>query len=264
MSANPALPVLITLLVSLLPIAVYCLVLSSINRRSEPLLVRGVWDFAGVLFAASGMALWAVPAMLVTLHERSFEHSLAGESTRSFEELLRQWWIIWAAYFALVVGGGLFLLWLRKPTTAIYTVQTDLVPHLLATTLQRLGYDFAQNAQHQFLIAPAKTLASTAITTPEVISTSDVFQPTTDAGPPYSAAVEVQPLASMCHATLHWYDPAPSVRLEIEEELRKQLAGAGSAENSAAIWQLGVSILLFGALFLSVLFFILAGFYPRH
>jgi hypothetical protein len=260
MAANPALSVLITLLVSLFPIAVYCLTLSSINRRAEPLLVRGVTDFAGVLFAASGMVLWTVPAMLVAWHERSF----AAESTRSFEQLLNQWWAIWAGYFALVVGGSVFLLWLRTPTSAIYNVQSDLVPHLLAATLQRLGYDFAQNAQHQFLIAPAKTLTSTAITTPDVASTSGQFASTPDAAAPYSAAIEIQPLASMCHATLHWYDTEPAVRLEIEEELRKQLAGARPVENSAAIWQLSVGILLFGAIFLSVLFFILAAFYPRH
>src|SRR5215510_11246226 len=106
MPANPALSVLITLLVSLFPIAVYCLTLSSINRRSEPLLVRGVADFAGVLFAASGMVLWTVPAILVTLHERSF----ADEAKRSFHELLQQWWAIWAAYFVVVVCGSLFLL----------------------------------------------------------------------------------------------------------------------------------------------------------
>ncbi len=270
MPANPALPVLVTLFIALLPIAVYCLILSSINRRSEPLLVRGVWDFAGVMFAASGMVLWAGPAMLVTLHERS----IAGESARSFEELLYQWWAIWAVYFGLVVGGGVFLLWLRKPTTAVYNVRTDMVPQVIAAALQRLGYDFVQNAHHQFLIAPAKSVApSSATPEPEKGTRPFAFRGPVpfsgsgvlgEAAPPYSAAVEVEPFASMCHATLHWYETEPGVRLEIEEELRKQLAGAAAVENPAAIWQMSVGILLFGAIFLSILLVILLSYFPRR
>ena len=41
----------------LFPLAVYCLVLGLINRRRQPLMVSAGWDFAGLLFAASGF-LW--------------------------------------------------------------------------------------------------------------------------------------------------------------------------------------------------------------
>ena len=258
MPANPAFSVLVTLLVSLVPIAIYCLILASINRRSAPVLVSGVLDFAGVLFAASGMVLWAGPAMLATLHERS----IAGESTRAFEELLIQWWALWAGYYGMVVTGGIFFLWLRRPTTSIYNVQTDLVPGLVATTLQRLGFDFAQNAKGQFLIAPAKSLA------PSMADVAHAAQSAAASGvelapPPYSAALEIDQFSSLCHATLHWYETEPAVRREIEEELRKQLTGACALDNPAGLWQLGVGILLFGAIFLSTLFFILAILFPR-
>jgi hypothetical protein len=233
--------------------------LSSINRRSEPLLVRGVWDFTGVLFAGSGMILWAGPAMLATL----FERSIAGESSRPFEVLLTQWWLLWLAYYSLILLGAILLLWLRRPTTAIYNVQPDLVPGLIAAVLQRLGYEFAQNTHHQFLIAPAKTLARSPTALGEL---SEAIAPgfANEAPRPYSVAVEVDQFSSLCHATLHWYEVDARMRGEIEAELQKNLAGARAADNPAAAWQLGIGILLFGAIFLSLLFFVLVGYFPRR
>src|SRR5438128_1626230 len=123
MSANPALSILITLLVSLFPIALYCLVLASINRGAVPLVVQGGWDFLGVLFAASGILLWAVPAMLGTLYQRS----IAVDSEQTFESIWQLWWLIWAAYYGLVLAGAVFLVWLRRHSTSIYNVQTDMM-----------------------------------------------------------------------------------------------------------------------------------------
>ena len=261
MPANPALPILATLLICLFPIALYCLMLSSVNRRMQPTMVSGAWDFTAVLFAVSGILLWAGPAMLASLYERSVEE----QPRRDFDEVWRQWWLIWAAYYVAVIAGSAFLLWLRRHTTAIYNVQPDLLPALLGTTLQRLGFDFAQNAQHQFLIAPAKSLspAVTAITelphAPVATATPD-----NDAGPqPYTAAVEVEQFASLCHATLHWYEIEPALRREIEDELRKHLATARPYDNPTSLWQLGVGLLLFGAMLLAVFFYVLTSLLPR-
>ena len=170
MPAQQAFAILVSLLLALFPLAVYCLLLSSINRRAEPLLVRGVWDFGGVLFAGSGFALWAVPMMLTSLYERS----LAGGGP-SFDEIWWQWWLIWSGYYGLMLAGGVFLLWLRRHTTAIYNVAVDAVPTVVAAALQRLGLDFAQNVAQQFLIAPSKSPAQ---------------DPQQDPAP-YSAALEV-------------------------------------------------------------------------
>lgn len=268
MSANPALPILITLLVSLFPIALYCQFLASINRGATPVMVRGVWDFSGVLFAASGILLWTAPAMLTTLYQRSFQRNLAEDAPRSFETIWEFWWLLWAGYYVLVIGGSVFLLWLRRHTTAIYNIQSDMAESLIAATLQRLGFDFAQNSQQQFLIAPAKSLA------PSNASTDVTAIPGPAGGPaapvevealpvPYTAALEIETFASMCHVTLHWYDTSPRIRREIEDELRKSLVAARPADNPAALWQLGIGILLFGAIFLSILFFILAVLLPR-
>ncbi len=267
MPANPALPILTSLLISLCPIAVYCLMLSSVNRRAQPLLLGGAWDFAAVLFAVSGMLLWTGPAMLASLYERS----VAEQPRRSFDEVWQQWLLIWAVYYVAVIGGAAFLLWLRRYSTAIYNVQPETVPSLLATTLHRLGIDFAQNAQHQFLIAPAKSLAPAAIGVTEPPTGITELPPAAmtaaarerESAPQYTAAVEVEQFGSLCHATLHWYDVEPAVRREIEEELRKHLPGAQPVDNPASLWQLCVGLLLVGAMMLAVFFYILTSLLPR-
>jgi hypothetical protein len=268
MSANPALPILIALLVSLFPIALYCQLLASINRGATPVMVRGVWDFAGVLLAASGILLWTAPAMLTTLYQRSFQRNLAEDVPHSFEAIWELWWLLWAGYYGLLLGGSVLLLWLRRHTTAIYNIQTDMVESLIAATLQRLGFDFAQNSQQQFLIAPAKSLMPNNVATDVTALPASAGQRRAPIGveaapAPSSAALEIETFASMCHVTLHWYETSPRIRREIEDELRKSLAAARPADNPAALWQLGIGILLFGAIFLSILFFLLAALLPR-
>ena len=55
---------LLLLALFLFPIALYCTVLGMINRRAQPLMVSGAWDFVGVLLATSGFLLFVGPAML--------------------------------------------------------------------------------------------------------------------------------------------------------------------------------------------------------
>ena len=267
MPANPALPIRFTLLISLFPLAMYCLMLSSINRRSEPLLVRGVWDFTGLLFAVSGMLLWAGPAMMATI----FERSIFGGSSKPFEELVKQWWLLWVSYYGVVLSGSILLLWLRRPTTAIYNVQPDLVPTLVAAALHRLGLDFAQNAHDQFLIAPTKRPALRPTGSDgefaEAIApgTVETLPRAVEAAPrPYSSAVEIDQSPSLCHATLHWYETDARLRIEIEGELQKNLTNARPADNPAGVWQFGVGVLLFGAIFMSLIFFVLSALWPRY
>jgi hypothetical protein len=262
MPANQATQSLVTLLVALFPLALYCLVLAAINRRRVPLMVGGAWDFVGVLFAASRMLLWAGPAMLITLYERS-----VTDAPRSFDAIWREWWLIWAGYYGLVLVGATLLLWLRRNTTAIYHVNTETLPQVFALTLQRLGFDFAQNLQRQFLIAPARSLAPSETAVTALPAFADKGSPELDAEaalPVYSAAVEIDTFPAMCHATLHWFEAAPRVRREIEDELRKSLVAARPADNPATTWQLGVSVLLFGAMFLGVLFYVLLAVLPRR
>ena len=54
----------------LFPLAVYCLILGLINRRRHPLMVSAAWDFAGLLFAASGFLAFGLPGILNGFTER--------------------------------------------------------------------------------------------------------------------------------------------------------------------------------------------------
>src|SRR5260370_14843850 len=86
------------------PLAVYCLVLSVINRRRHPVIVAGSWDFAGVLFAASGFLLLGGRAILTGLYEQCRLPWLLGQ-TRSLQGLGAKWTFLttlWLLCFARV------------------------------------------------------------------------------------------------------------------------------------------------------------------
>jgi hypothetical protein len=247
MLSPAAFQLFLTLLVSLFPLALYCFILAGVNRRDRPLLLRGTWDFVGVLFALSGMLLWAGPLLLTNLGQRTLVDNLAGEAPRSFDDLWSRWWLLWACYYGFVVAGAVFLLILRGSITAIYNVDVEQLPQLLLQAVQHLGFDVAQNQQNQILIAPAKSLA-----------------PAGEGPPTFCAAVDIDPSPGMCHATLRWYTDEPKVRAEIEQELSRQLSAARPLDNPAGAWLLTVSTVLFGAMLFWVIFFIVVGMMPRR
>jgi hypothetical protein len=251
---HPQFQVLLTFVVSLFPLAVYCLILAGINRRDRPLVVRGVWDFAGVLAALSGILLWTGPVLLQHLMRRSFVESVAQDSPQPFDEFWSRWWLIWAAYYVLVVAGAALLLVLRSSVTAVYNVDAERLPEALVKTLHHLGFDIAQNQHHQVLIAPAKSL------TPASPGNADSGG---DGPQPFSAAVEFDVFPSMCHATLHWYAEDAKVRHEVELELPKQVADFRPADNPAGLWFLSASSVLFGFIILGTAIHILSTLYPR-
>jgi hypothetical protein len=254
---HPQFQVLLTFVVSLFPLAVYCLILAGINRRERPLVARGVWDFAGVLAALSGILLWTGPVLLQHLMRRSFVENVAQDSPQPFEDFWTRWWLIWAAYYVLIVAGAALLLVLRGSVTVVYNVDAERLPGALVKTLHHLGFDIAQNQHHQVLIAPAKSLAPTG-------PAGAAGSATNDNGPqPFSAAVEFDVFPSMCHATLHWYTDDRKIRNEVELELPKQLADSRPADNPAALWFLSASTVLFGFIILGTAAYILGTLYPR-
>ena len=73
------LAILFPLVAFLFPLTIYLFVLGLINRRRGPLLVSGPWDFAGVLFAASGFLLVVGPSILAGMGDRWRVVRLAGQ-----------------------------------------------------------------------------------------------------------------------------------------------------------------------------------------
>jgi len=137
------------LLAFLLPIAIYLVLLAHINRRPRALMVSGPWDFAGLLFAASGFLLFGGPALLSSLsfNETWRRFWLLGKDTPGItqeDRLLVVRLALFVLYFLVVVGGAAFLLWRRRRMTAIYNVDPVVVETVLGQILERWQLPFVQ------------------------------------------------------------------------------------------------------------------------
>src|SRR5882724_2545508 len=82
------------LLAFLLPIGFYCLILATMNRRSRPLMVSGVWDAIGLLFAVAGFFVVTAPMLLSEFFVRVYDL----DSNGWFGLWLSQW-LVWLVYF---------------------------------------------------------------------------------------------------------------------------------------------------------------------
>src|SRR4051812_3677246 len=96
----------------LFPIAAYLLFLAIVNARPHPTVIAGPWDFAGILFATAGFWLLGGPMTLTTFHARWRPAMVQGETMEiASGEWSFLWVVPWVLYFALVLGGGLWMLW---------------------------------------------------------------------------------------------------------------------------------------------------------
>ena len=227
---------LLAVLAFLFPVGIYCFFLASINQRSRPLMMHGRWDAIGLLFAASGFFLGTIPILGSELYTR-FLGVLVSDL------VFDAWWLLWLAYYLLLVCGAWLMLTWRADETAIYHVDPTLFIQVLERALAALGLDIYRHNE-RFVIHPADPMNSAAITElPRAARSEDRRH----------AALEVEAFPAMCHVTLHWSDTVPEVRRAIERELEKGLIVATPNENPAAGWFLSVSGMIFGALSLAVL-----------
>src|SRR5688572_316756 len=82
---------IIALLAFLVPVGTYCLILATINRRSRPLFVSGLWDAVGLLFATSGFFLVGVPMLLTEFFNRTMGIVLQDTLWSAW----LQYWLVW-------------------------------------------------------------------------------------------------------------------------------------------------------------------------
>jgi hypothetical protein len=209
---------LLLFLLFLFPLAVYCLILGIINRRDRPLLVAGAWDFAGVLFAASGFLIFVGPAVLSAMHEKWRYYWLMGDSNAPAEASYYLWLAVWYLYYAGVAGWAAFMLWRRKSSTAIYNIDVATLEVALARVLERLGLSWVRQGNHYYL------------------------KPGTGAAD--AAELELETFSALSHATLRWHMVEQPQRQEIERELKSVLAASPGHENLAASWFLTVAAVL--------------------
>ncbi len=124
----------------LLPLAVYCLILALANRRPRPFLVPGGWDFAGVLFAASGFLISGGAGILWGFMQMFATH---------VPETMSWLWVIpWGAYFTILVACSAVLVWWHRKHTAIYNIDAEVFNEALTHVLngQNRAWERVDNA----------------------------------------------------------------------------------------------------------------------
>jgi hypothetical protein len=230
----------------LVPIGIYCLILASINRRGKPLIVSGLWDAIGLLFAVSGFFLATIPMLLAEFYART----LAENTSDHFLHIWLQHWLLWLVYFLfLLSGAALMLLW-RSHKTMIYNVDPEQLPKALERTFEMVGLA-AKRTNRRLLLTPA---APGAIQTSTAITQAPAAQNRPD--DTRHAELEIDTFAPLCHVTLLWDNYAPELRRQVENELVHHLNAAAPLENPVAGWFLNISGMIFGALVMVVLTFV--------
>ncbi len=241
---------MILLLPFLLPLAAYLFVLGLVNRRWHPLVAAGTWDFAGVLFAASGILMFGGPALLTSFSESWRDFWLVGQAPAPslFGE---HNWIFWSglslAYFLAVVAGAAVLLRRRRNTTVVYNVDPAVFDDLLAQALEGMGLSWSR-AGNNVVLAPADAKAS-----------GFAAARLSPAGPDRVAVVEVEPFPAMYHVTLRWETSDDGFRQEVEAALARTLGRVHTADNPVGGW-----FMLTSGFLMAVIFFDLFALFLLH
>lgn len=263
------------LVVLILPIAAYLFVLGRINRRPHPLVVSGPWDFAGILFAASGFLLVGGPALLdnLTFSEswRPFwllakpaektapaadvgdarvipQTSKLSDETDVADFLLRVRTILCVVYFIAIIAGAAYLLHRRRMLTAVYNVEAAQIETILGDTFERWQIRFVQTGNLLTFDPEAETLAVPPALSEGILAEGNLLQAAATRSirlveRPTTLEVEASP--RMCHVTMKWNPPDSPLRREVESQLRTGLATAPAPANQAG----ELLLLISGSLF---------------
>ena len=135
----------------LFPLALYFFALGLINSRRRPLMISGPWDFAGVLFAASGFLTFGLPAILTGLSERWRFFWWTGQL---FGGSITQGMLVWVLNIGLVLGLAGVVLWRRRNQTAVYNIEPFVLEEALTSVLDGLGLLWSQCGQDIFIRRP--------------------------------------------------------------------------------------------------------------
>jgi hypothetical protein len=233
-------------LVFLFPLAVYLLVLASINRRDKPLMVSGTWDALGLVFALAGVYLWIGPAILGTLYERGMLPGSANLTNRRFAQIWSYYPYIWGTYYLLVLVGQASMVMSRRNKTSVYNADSAALERLVLDCLGQRGFETSASGGMVFF----KGVPATAIVA--------------EGQPPPTAvtgAVEFERFAALRHVTLHWFVKEPWVRKELEVDIERRIEEASVVDNPSAVWLLTISGILFGFVILGSLFSVLTTIY---
>jgi hypothetical protein len=246
------------LLAFLFPVTIYLLVLGVIHRRRAPLLVAGTWDFAGVLFAASGFLLIGGPVILTVLNERwRFNFFLGHEHPGDGDESWHVWTAVWSLYFLVVALGSGLLIWLRRNTTSIYNVEPRLLELGLVQVLDALGWKWVRSGMRFYLTGPVG-VSERGEAISSVMQAAQRFPSPRGRPVPTDVdveengrfldgvpVVELDPFWLLFHAGLTWHNTSKPVRRQIETELERVLERLPTGENPVGSWLLSLAAFLF-------------------
>jgi hypothetical protein len=252
----------------LFPVALYCLGLAFVNRSRHPVLIRGTWDFAGVLFAASGFLLLGGPVILSGLYREWRLAWLLGQSRFLAPGTLNwnSWLGVWLLYFVVVAGGAMLLLYRRRNTTSIYNIEPTQFEEILSSVFERLGLEVRASGTQRFLLS-ARVMCEES-DAPVYEAAKSWAAPQNSEGPAAaqtgagllavstsaSAELRVDPFPPLHHVSLHWSDGAGMLRTEVEAELNRTFADTLSPRSPVAGFFMSLSTGLFFLLFAGALF----------
>jgi hypothetical protein len=222
-------------------------------------MVSGPWDFAGILFAASGFLLFGGPALLSTLSlsETWRNFWLRGRAALDVAHqdlLVTVRVVLFGLYFVAVVAVAALLLWRRRRLTAIYNVDSAVIETVLGQVIERWQIPFVQTGNLLTFDPDSGPAADVAGGGPQ-LATPPPSTPRTLVDRTTTLEVDVNP--SFCHVTLVWSPADSRLRREVESQLERALAEAPAPTSPVGDWLLltayflfflmliGVSVLLF-------------------
>ncbi|GIW80761.1 MAG: hypothetical protein KatS3mg105_2568 [Gemmatales bacterium] len=230
------------------PLAVYCLILASLNRQRHPVMVSGTWDFAEVIFACSGFILFGGPCILSGLNRHWREYWLTGRS-RALPEFGGAWWYFWIAiwglYFVFVIAWAAFMLWRRRLVTSIYNIEEDTFYDGLGYCLDRLHIPWKRGNGMILLDFAAKPDKEDNWN--EAPSTRSTISECT------TVVVKIDSFPAMRHVSLRWPAHATQVRQEVEDELARILVGVHTENNPVGTWMLWLAAILFAVIVVTLM-----------
>jgi hypothetical protein len=270
----------------LFPVGIYCLFLAMINRRTNPTMISGSWDFAGVLLALSGFLLIGGPLLLAAANQALRSLWLRSES-ESAAAVGEYWWyirvIFWALYFGAILAGSLYLLWKRGRVTSIYNVDSPALDEALARVLNLLHLKWARARNRVIVDFPSfpdgeikGRILRAGVDSDEslLIPEREKMQPSGQLLTPSKTAVqsgemsrpavlEVDAFPSMHHVSLRWPQEAGPWRQEIEAELANTLLEVHNRDNPVGLWLLAIGSTLLCLIFFSLTILVLLSVLPR-
>lgn len=242
---------LLLLLLFLIPVAVYCLILAGINRRPHPVMVSGVWDCIGLLFAAAGFFLGVLPGTVTLLYAKTLRQLPFVEPHSGAEalgNLWLEWWGVLLLYYAALTAGATALVLYRRGTTVIYNISPQDWERLFALVLTKLGMEQARSGK-QITLGALVSDDAFATASQAAVHAADYPRLSLQR----TALLCVDAFPALSNVTLHWEHAGAEVREEIETELAKAMRTVETVDNAAGSWFLGIGGSIITMAFLTVL-----------